>query len=258
MAYDPATGCDQHAQGAKALAAYLEDRFPYQYSGGICNCRNVNGGSSWSHHAECRAYDCMIPTGSGGSYRPELGDPIIELLGPHGRRLGLDHFILNRRIYSGTSPDGRYYSGRHPHYNHAHIGLNTMGADNLTYATLIAVLGDPNDPAPIPGEDMLLPLNKGDRSEDIRLAKDRMNETYGLSLDLEGGNPDGALYDEPLKAAVKAHLTQYTGDKSGDRINAKMWNGLLRDFIVKVAPASSNGVTTAEVKSLIADTTLVP
>ena len=96
------------------------------------------------------------------------------------------------------------------------------------------------------GEEAMLPLNKGDRSEDIRLAKDRMNETYGLTLDLEGGNFDGALYDEPLEAAVKAHLTN-------------MWNGLLRDFIVKVAPkAPSSGLTEAEVKSLIADTTLVP
>lgn len=154
MAYDPATGCTPHSAGAKALAAYLEDMFPYQYSGGICNCRNVNGGSSWSHHAECRAYDCMIPTGSGGSYRPELGDPIIELLGPHGRRLGLDHFILNRIIYSTKSPDGRPYTGRHPHYNHAHIGLNTLGATNLTYATLVAVLGEPaGGPTPPPQED---------------------------------------------------------------------------------------------------------
>lgn len=152
MAYDPATGCVQHLKGAKNLAAYLEDMFPYQWSGGICNCRDINGGSSWSHHAECRAYDCMIPT-NGGAYRPELGDPIIELLGPHGRRLGLDHLILNRTIYSARSPDGRPYTGRHPHYNHAHIGLNTLGADNLTYATLVAVLGEPvGGPTP-PGDD---------------------------------------------------------------------------------------------------------
>lgn len=81
----------------------------------------------------------------------------------------------------------------------------------------------------------MLPLNKGDRSEDIRLAKDRMNETYGLSLDLEGSNPAGALYDQALKDATKIHLTKYTGDKSGDRINANMWNGLLKDFIKKNA-----------------------
>ena len=105
----------------------------------------------------------------------------------------------------------------------------------------------------------MLPLNKGDRSEDIRLAKDRMNETYGLSLDLEGNNPDGALYDQALVDACKTHLIKYTGDKRGVVINANMWNGLMRDFIIKVAPqALSSGLTEAEVKSLIADTTLVP
>ena len=87
----------------------------------------------------------------------------------------------------------------------------------------------------------MLPLNKDQRSEDVRLAKDRMNETYGLKLDLEGANPAGALYDEALKAAVKDHLIKFTGDKSGDRINANMWNGLLKDFIIKVAPAGTKG-----------------
>lgn len=108
------------------------------------------------------------------------------------------------------------------------------------------------------GEDAMLPLSKGDRSEDIRLAKDRMNETYGTSLDLEGNNPDGALYDQALVDACKDHLIKYTGDKRGVVINANMWNGLLRDFIIEVAPQGSSGLTEAEVKSLIADTTLVP
>ncbi len=230
MVYDPATGCIPHSAGAKALAAYLEDRFPYQYSGGICNCRNINGGSTWSHHAECRAYDCMIPTDN-GAYIPEYGDPIIELLGPHGRRLGLDHVILNRVFYADSSPDGRYYSGRHPHYNHAHIGLNTLGANNLTYATLVAVLGDPFDRNPPPGEETMLPLEFGDVSEDIRLAKDRLNMVYNTGLDLQS-----TVYDTPMKLAVAANLGKYTGEPGGiigAKINAKMWNGLLKDFTIK-------------------------
>jgi hypothetical protein len=237
-------------QGAKSLAAYLEDRFPYQSSMGICNCRPVRGGTTRSHHSECRAYDCGIPTDN-GKYIPTFGDPIHELLGPHGKRLGLDHLILNRRIYSATSPDGRTYKGVHPHYNHAHIGLNTRAGQTLNYATLVAVLGDPS------GETNMLPLNKGDVSEDIRLAKDRMNETYGLHLDLEGSNPDGATYDDALKAAVIAHLAKYTGDKSGDRINANMWNGLLKDFTIHYSPPSG-GVSEARVKELIAATKLTP
>ena len=89
---------------------------------------------------------------------------------------------------------------------------------------------------------MLLPLNKGDRSEDIRLAKDRMNETYDLTLDLEGNNWDGALYDQALVDAVIAHLVKFSGDKRGVTINAAMWNGLLRDFILMVAvPGAGSG-----------------
>jgi hypothetical protein len=66
------------------------------------------------------------------------------------------------------------------------------------------------------------------------------------------------LYDQALKDAVIAHLAKYSGDKSGNRINANHWNGLLRDFIVKVVPEASGGLTEAEVKQLIADTTLTP
>lgn len=114
-------------------------------------------------------------------------------------------------------------------------------------------------PGETEGEQAMLPLNKGDRSEDIRLAKDRINETYGTRLDLEGGNPEGSLYDQALVDAAKDHLIKYTGDKSGERINANMWNGLLRDFIVEVAPtAPSSGLDEAEVKQLIADTTHNP
>ena len=151
--YASPTSCiPQTPQGAKSLAAYLEDYFPYQFSLGICNCRNIGGSSTFSHHANCRAYDCGIPT-NGTAYRPELGDPIHQLLGPHGQRLGLDHLILNRVIYSRRSPDGRYYSGVHPHYNHAHIGLTAQAGINLNYATLVAVLGEPvGGPTP-PGED---------------------------------------------------------------------------------------------------------
>jgi hypothetical protein len=69
--------------------------------------------------------------------------PIIELLGPHGHRLQIDHVIYNRMIWSAKSPNGRYYSGVHPHYDHLHIGFNKIGAANVNYATLVAVLGDP-------------------------------------------------------------------------------------------------------------------
>jgi len=152
--YHSPTSCTPKLpKGAKSLLAYLEDHFGYVFSMGICNCRDVRGGSSLSHHANCRALDAGIPTGSNGSYRPELGDPIHQLLGPHGRELGLNHLILNRTIYSARSPDGRWYGGVHPHYNHAHIGLTEAGAINLNYASLVAILGEPAGGITPPPED---------------------------------------------------------------------------------------------------------
>ncbi len=185
--YSAPTSCTPPIpQGAKSLLAYLEDSFWYVNSLGICNCRNSTGGSGLSHHANCRALDAGIPTGPGGSYLPQYGDPLIELLGPHGRELGLDHLILNRTIYSARSPDGRYYSGTHPHYNHAHIGFTEVGAINLNYASLVAILGEPAG-----GDDMaFLPLKDGDglsrgrpeRREDVYLLQSMLGFT-GSGLD---------------------------------------------------------------------------
>lgn len=199
--YASPTSCTPKTpQGAKSLLVYLGDYFPYTFSMGICNCRNVGGSSSLSHHANCRAYDCGIPTNR-GAYRPELGDPIHQLLGPHGRRLGLDHLILNRRIYSARSPNGRRYNGVHPHNNHAHIGLTAAGGLHLNYATLVAVLGEPAQG----GDDMaFLPLQDGDgldrgrpeRRDDVFLLQSMLGFTHG---DLDG------FYGGDTAAAVAPH-----------------------------------------------------
>lgn len=121
--------------GAKALMAYLMDRYDWSASMGIYNCR----GSSL--HGDGRAWDMGIPTGPGGSARPELGMQVINLLGPYGKRLGLTIMIYNRRKWGAAYPDGAYYGGAHPHYDHIHIDMTSAAAENLTYATLVAVLG---------------------------------------------------------------------------------------------------------------------
>lgn len=154
--YVSATGCTSYGPaGAQALTTYLEDWFPGQTSLGICNCRSVVGGGSYSHHAECRAYD-------EGHAVSEIGTGIavatLELLGPHGRRLGIDHMIVNHdctgagrgdpRIYSATAPQGRVYTGEHPHKDHNHIGLTRAAGRSLTYATLVAVAGEPGGSVP--------------------------------------------------------------------------------------------------------------
>ena len=188
---DPTSCLPALPAGAKSLAAYLEDQFPYQRSLGICNCRPVGGSSTLSHHGPCWAYDSGIPTGPNGVYLPEYGDPIVELLGPHGKRLGLDHLILNRTIYSARSPNGRYYRGVHPHYNHAHIGLSEEGARHLNYATLVDVLGEPE------GDEMsLLGLDIGKKGDpSVKGLKSGALQAFlvdrGYDLGAWGPNKDG-------------------------------------------------------------------
>jgi hypothetical protein len=154
--YVSATGCTQYGPaGAQALMTYLEDWFPGQTSLGICNCRQVVGGGSYSHHAECRAYDQGVAISVVGS---GIAVATLRLLGPHGRRLGIDHMIVNLdsmgagrgnpRIYSATSPQGRVYTGTHPHKDHNHIGLTRAAGRNLTYGTLVTICGTPGGSVP--------------------------------------------------------------------------------------------------------------
>lgn len=149
--------CDGKAHdGTRALLAYLQDRFPWGASLGIYNCRPP------SVHGDGRALDFRIPTGPGGQARPELGNQVAELIGPHGARLGIATQIYNRLIYSQRAPDGRPYTGVHPHYDHFHFDQTPSSGRNLTYATLVSVLG-PATAAPTPTQapDVSPPFPKG-------------------------------------------------------------------------------------------------
>jgi hypothetical protein len=235
--YQSAVGCTRYGPaGPEAFMVYMEDRFPYQTSMGICACR-FTGTGSWSHHAECRAYDQGIPTNPDGSARRDLGMPIIELVGAHGARLGIDHIIYDRTIWSAVGPDGRPYTGESPHRNHIHWGFTRASATNLTYGTLREVLE---------GGDELLPLRKGDKKEDVRLLQIRLNKAYGTGLSLD------ADYGASTVAAVKAHIVRYTGASDlqhGEVVVASMWDGLLGDLILKQSP--TQGIDEATVRSLI-------
>lgn len=143
--------CDGKAHdGTRAFLAYLLDRFPWGASLGIYNCRPP------SVHGDGRALDFRIPTGPGGAARPELGNQVVELIGPHGARLGIATLIWNRIIYSQRAPDGRPYTGVHPHKDHTHTDQTPASGSNLTVATLVAVLG-PATPTPTPAPSAPVP-----------------------------------------------------------------------------------------------------
>lgn len=240
--YEPATGCVKYGPaGAEALLVYTEDVFAELHrSLGICNCRSVNGGSSWSHHAECRALDMGFDIVVGRTFAYDYA----VLLGEHGQRVGLDHIITNRNpwasdrgepiIFSARSPEGRTYTGAHPHKDHNHAGLTRNAGRRLTYATLVAVYGRPEDVARrlllrrVEGDDALLPLESGHgydqpppgsratgdqshRIEDVRALQDLLNLAYGAALTLDG------LYGPATIAAVKDNTDGYTGNPDGQQ-----------------------------------------
>jgi hypothetical protein len=127
--------------GASALVAYLVDRFPETWNGGVYSCRNVAGTSEPSQHSEGRALDLMIPTTSSGRARAEIGDPIVELLRSEGAGLGIQLMIYNKRKWGASYPSGTDYNGRHPHYDHIHVSLTRDAGKRLNYATIEALLG---------------------------------------------------------------------------------------------------------------------
>lgn len=240
--YQPATYCYGEARkGTIYLGVFLEDKFPSTYVGNIYSCRDIVGGSSLSHHAEGRADDHMVPQ-SKPADGISVGRKILELIGPHGKDLGIDHVIVNfapwlsgrgdPRIFNATHPDGRVYKGEHPHKDHNHIGMTRWGATYMTLNKIKAIVGGMPPPPEPTGGDELLPLKSGERREDVRMLKDRLNETFNAGLDISGDNGD--LYDADTVTAVKTHMGAWSGHpeaKVGRWVVANQWNRLEREWL---------------------------
>lgn len=150
-AWYPAERCtDGPEPGAKALMAYVLETFPEARNLGIYNCRTVRGGTTTSPHGEGRADDFGFPLdsdGTGSKYGHALVDALLEA-GPS--KLGIQAIIYDRTIWSAKSPEGRPYTGTHPHYDHVHVEMTREAAAAVTLATVRAVLGGVT-PEPQPG-----------------------------------------------------------------------------------------------------------
>ena len=153
----PWTGCTDCAggpqPGASAFLAFWLEAYPgLATSMGIYACRNVRGSSSRSVHACGRAIDCGVPVTEAGHRA------MYEFLGklaPHAKRLGITLVIFDRTIWSARrDAGGERYTGVHPHEDHAHVELSPKAAQQLTLATLRAVVGDlRGSDAPAPPKD---------------------------------------------------------------------------------------------------------
>ena len=126
--------------GLKALWQWIDQQYPGVYRfGGIYNYRPIRGSTRLSMHAEGRALDAMIrPVGGAGDPR---GTELLRRLGAHGRELGLQCVIWDRRIYTAKSPEGRAYTGQSPHTDHLHMEGTWQMARGLTVADISRIVG---------------------------------------------------------------------------------------------------------------------
>lgn len=140
--YQSCSSCSGRAQpGTRALLRYLLQRFPYARSMGIYSCRNVSGTSTRSIHSCGRAIDLGIPTLSNGRANTALGHPVVRFLDEFAQELGIHGQIYDRVRYDARTPQGRYYSGAHPHYDHDHIEQRMEYASTLTYDDIVRITG---------------------------------------------------------------------------------------------------------------------
>ena len=166
--WQPASTCIGSATpGAQALMRWIIETYGNKGAGnwGIYNCRTVRGGSDTSMHAEGRALDVGFPIGD-----PD-GDQLRNRLLSRVGRLGIQAIIYERRIYSKLSPEGRPYTGVAPHFDHLHIELTREAGQNLTYATVKAVM------EPKVWRAGQRRLEEGKRGADVRWLQRKLNLT---------------------------------------------------------------------------------
>ncbi len=161
----------------------------------------------------------------------------------------IKYMIHERRLFSsydhanGPPYTWRPYSGSNPHSSHVHISVLRTNQNDSTAWDIgtSTTMGDE-----------MLPLKPDSAPEDVRSLQGRLNTAYG------SGIKENAVWGDTTSAAVKANLLDYTrSDEAGDKdvqqgikVNARMWDGLLTDFIRKVNPARG-GMSETQVKQLI-------
>lgn len=171
--WDAAVRCTSGATaGAQLLLQWALAEYPVSWSGGIYNCRTVRGTQVRSIHGEGRALDVMLPTPSGRAHSE--GYSLLRRIGVHGRKLGVQCVIFDRTIYSARSPDGRPYTGVHPHVDHLHIELTRAAGRSLTSERIVSLLGG-GQPAEVALGRMLQLRRPYMRGEDVRKVQRRLN-----------------------------------------------------------------------------------
>lgn len=169
-------------QGAVELKDWMAANYPVGWSGGIFNCRTVRGSSQPSIHGEGRALDWMMPVVNGRGH-PD-GHDAVKRLGSKGRELGIQCIIFDRTIWSARSPNGRPYTGVHPHFDHLHIECDRNAAQTLTVERLNALLN-----GGVPARSVVSPhptVRRGATGETVKNLQRLLNGQTSHRLKVDG------------------------------------------------------------------------
>lgn len=107
--------CTSDTQGTSAIDRIyctVVQFFPTVESWGICACRRVRGGSNWSQHAYCNAWDIHDES--------TVMARVADFLVANAYQLDVATVIYDRRIW--TRDRGWHaYDGTNPHTDHVHV-----------------------------------------------------------------------------------------------------------------------------------------
>lgn len=208
---------------------------------GIYSCRDVAGTSTYSIHSCGRAGDTGVPTLSGGGANTTLGHPPLRDLIDNAGVLGLHGAIYNRLRYDARSPEGRYYNGVHPHYDHIHWEQTDSYATNLTRSEAFAILN-------VQGKEyltMLAPCKKGDVGEHVAALQVMLT---GSGFD--AGSPDGKYGDMTAAAVLAMRKSRGSSATSGDVFEKYGYEQLLAAHANKSVVVTGGGLSKNEADKL--------
>ena len=92
----------------------------------------------------------------GGRATP-VGYAVVARVKAVADQLGIQEAIYDRLRWSARFPEGTYYGGVSPHYDHVHLSQNKASAQSLTYDAAMRLLsgrGGEGEQTPIEGDEM--------------------------------------------------------------------------------------------------------
>lgn len=219
------------ADGATALLNWMRANYSMGWSGGIFNCRTVRGSQQPSIHGEGRALDWMMPVVNGRGH--PAGHDAVKRLASKGRELGIQAIIFDRQIWSARSPNGRPYTGVHPHFDHLHIELTREAGRTLTVARLNALLN-----GGVPARIVVSPyptVRSGASGDTVKDLQRLLNGQTSHRLKVDG--KFGPLTDRAVRDFQRANGLRVDGI-----VGRETWTALTRPAVAPAAPTTKRNV----------------